>query len=170
MLGYLSPSINVFAEQRNSLKVSSELTNTINETLEEAELSWGEINNLYDIASTALTVNVDGTYRFDSSVAIQLGVTPGQAHELKLGYESLTAEQINAINNLEGENFEVKDPETGLTFVIALPILLNALLALGAAWLVNEILNLGAYQACKKWKNSSKSPKLFKKYCDAKGW
>lgn len=156
----LSPSINVLA---SSYSLDAEILDDVNVVLEKNELSVDKMEELYDITQKAMIINSDGTYSFDSDIAIKLGATPEQANNLKNGYENISFEEVNS---LFGEEVEVAPAAA----VIALPVLINALLAMGMAWLVTEILNLGAYQACKKWKNSAKAPKIFKTFCNAKGW
>lgn len=167
MLGYLSPSLTSFAAGFDTYALDSKTTENINKTLENGDLSLEEMNKLYDIVQKSSTLKADGTYEFNESIALELGATPEQVNNLKNGYKNINFKEIS---KLEGKTATITDPKTGTVVVISLTALLNALIALGAAWLVNEILNLGAYLACQKWKYSSKAPRIFTAYCESKGW
>jgi hypothetical protein len=62
------------------------------------------------------------------------------------------------------------EPEPMIAAAIPLAVLINWLLLLGLAWLVKQIIELGAYTACKKWKYKSGVPSIFNKYCEMKRW
>ncbi|MGN5651386.1 hypothetical protein [Bacillus sp. Brlt_9] len=146
---------------------------SINEVLEEQEINWGEIEKLNTIANESLTLVNEDRYVFDSSKALELGLTPEQATNLKNGYESLSSSEVLAFENIKKDKVEFPGPDpisTVVPVIITVGALINALLAIGAAWLVTIILELGVDTACKRWKYSSKAPKIFKAFCDMKGW
>lgn len=168
-----SVSIQNLGDPSAGFTLDKKTLTSINEVLEEQELTWKEIERFNTITNESLTL-VDGNrYFFDSSKALELGLTSEQATNLKNGYESLSSSEVIAFENIKTDKVEFPGPDqspTAVPVVIGLAALINALLAIGAAWLVTIILNIGAYTACKKWKYSSKAPRIFKTFCDMKGW
>ncbi|KQL39269.1 hypothetical protein AN960_09905 [Bacillus sp. FJAT-25509] len=177
---HVTPGLNAVAQEKKMEELLPQKINQvldketmehINTFMEEQELTWEEVEAFHSIAGQSLTLESDGQFSFDSAKAIELGATSEQAENMKIGYESMTPQEVVVLKEIEKNEYPPIDPSpTPMVVVIAIPALIAALLALGYAWLVTQILNLGAYAACKKWKDSSSAPKIFKTFCSMKGW
>lgn len=178
VLGFMHfiPGADAFAKESVSSTQSTldkQTLTSINEVLEEQNINWEEIEKINTIANKSLTLVGGDKYLFDSSKALELGLTPEQTTNLKNGYENLSSSEVIAFEKIKKDKVEFPGPDpinTALPVIITVGALIDALLAIGAAWLVTIILELGAYLACKRWKYSSKTPKIFTAFCDMKGW
>ncbi|MGL5715946.1 MAG: hypothetical protein ACRCX2_23220 [Paraclostridium sp.] len=127
-----------------------------------------DLDTIGNITLDNLNFNEDSdSYIFDIDGAIADGLTQEQALNAKNVFESFSiadARQFEEIRKSD-TNGKVVGAITSVSALIA------ALAAIGATWLVNEILNFGIRAACKKWGNSwNNSPGIFKTFCKTMGY
>jgi Na+/phosphate symporter len=112
---HFTPGLNALAEklskkdlviQGNVKTLDQTIVQTINEIMEEEEVTLEEMQRYDDIATQSLTLKSDGTYAFDYSKAIQLGATVEEATNLKNGYESLDQVQVSTLLTIRSDGYQ----------------------------------------------------------------
>lgn len=131
------------------------------EELEDKEIQKirEKLNNILLL----LDIKDDGTFYFDETEAVTLGLSEEQIQEVKQSFESMNRNEGEALVSLTSEII----PNDALVLpIITIGKLLEILLAAGLRWLVAEILEQGVAAACRRWADVHE---VFWDYCVRKG-